>query len=38
MSLGEPPPPLCGQHTDELLVELEYSPAEIEAFRRDGEA
>ncbi len=31
----ERPPPLHGEHTDELLGEAGYARAEIEAFRRD---
>jgi crotonobetainyl-CoA:carnitine CoA-transferase CaiB-like acyl-CoA transferase len=27
------PPPLAGQHTDELLAWLGYGPAEVEALR-----
>ena len=30
------PPPLAGQHTDELLAWLGYDPAEIRSLRRDG--
>jgi len=30
------PPPTLGQHTDEVLRELGYSDAAIEALRRDG--
>ena len=30
------PPPLLGEHTDEILAELGYSPKEIEAMRRGG--
>jgi len=26
-------PPACGQHTDELLQELGYTPAQVEALR-----
>jgi crotonobetainyl-CoA:carnitine CoA-transferase CaiB-like acyl-CoA transferase len=35
---AEPPslPPHLGQHTDELLAELGYSKAEIDAFREQG--
>ena len=37
---GEPPsvdtpPPLLGQHSDEILAELNYSPAEIEALKAE---
>jgi alpha-methylacyl-CoA racemase len=28
--------PSAGQHTDEILLDSGFSPAEIEAFRRDG--
>ena len=27
------PPPLLGEHTDEVLAEAGYAPAEIEALR-----
>jgi crotonobetainyl-CoA:carnitine CoA-transferase CaiB-like acyl-CoA transferase len=30
------PPPALGQHTDELLRELGYAPADIDALRADG--
>ncbi len=30
------PPPTLGQHTDEVLAEAGYSPAEIKAFRDKG--
>ena len=30
------PPPLLGQDTDEVLVELGYTPAEVAAFRAGG--
>jgi len=29
-------PPLLGEHTDEVLRELDYAPAEIEKLRTDG--
>lgn len=29
-------PPLLGQHTDEILAELGYSPAEIHNLRQIG--
>lgn len=37
---GEPPsvdtpPPLLGQHSDEILAELDYSPSEIEALKAE---
>jgi crotonobetainyl-CoA:carnitine CoA-transferase CaiB-like acyl-CoA transferase len=32
----ERPPPLIGEHTDEILREAGYSDAEIAAFRADG--
>jgi crotonobetainyl-CoA:carnitine CoA-transferase CaiB-like acyl-CoA transferase len=30
------PPPLLGQHTDEVLGELDYTPVEIESLRAAG--
>ena len=30
------PPPLLGQHTDEILMEFGYSLAEIKTLRKDG--
>ena len=30
------PPPTLGEHTDEILAELEFSPAEIAAMRESG--
>jgi crotonobetainyl-CoA:carnitine CoA-transferase CaiB-like acyl-CoA transferase len=30
------PPPLLGQHTDEILGEIGFSPAEIQNFRVTG--
>ena len=30
------PPPLMGEHTDEVLGELGYSPEEIQAMRKEG--
>ena len=32
----ERPPPLIGEHTDEILAQAGYSEAEIAAFRADG--
>ena len=29
-------PPLLGEHTDEVLRELDYAPDEIEKLRADG--
>jgi CoA:oxalate CoA-transferase len=40
MSHGDPaaatPPPMLGEHTDEVLGGLGYSPAEIDALRKAG--
>ena len=30
------PPPLLGQHNDEVLCELGYAPSEIERLRQEG--
>jgi crotonobetainyl-CoA:carnitine CoA-transferase CaiB-like acyl-CoA transferase len=30
------PPPYMGQHTEEVLQELGYSPREIEIMRKEG--
>jgi len=30
------PPPVLGQHTEEVLKELGYPPGEIEAMRKEG--
>jgi crotonobetainyl-CoA:carnitine CoA-transferase CaiB-like acyl-CoA transferase len=30
------PPPMFGQHTDEVLGELGYSAAQIAGFRKEG--
>ena len=30
------PPPLLGQHTEEILMEFGYTPAEIKTLRKDG--
>jgi crotonobetainyl-CoA:carnitine CoA-transferase CaiB-like acyl-CoA transferase len=30
------PPPLLGEHADEILTEIGYNAAEIAAFREDG--
>ncbi len=30
------PAPLLGQHTDEVLASLGYSPADVEALRAEG--
>ncbi|MDH3249190.1 MAG: CoA transferase [Acidimicrobiia bacterium] len=32
----EPPAPDLGQHTEEVLIEFGFSPAEIESLRREG--
>ena len=32
----ERPPPLLGEHSDEILAELGYDPADVEALRDDG--
>jgi crotonobetainyl-CoA:carnitine CoA-transferase CaiB-like acyl-CoA transferase len=29
-------PPLLGEHTDAVLRELDYTPAEIDKLRTDG--
>ena len=29
-------PPLLGQHTEEILEELGYSPAEVNSFQESG--
>jgi crotonobetainyl-CoA:carnitine CoA-transferase CaiB-like acyl-CoA transferase len=31
------PPPLLGQHTDEMFTGLGYTPTHIESVRKDGE-
>ena len=31
------PPPVLGEHTEEILTELEFSPAEIASMRERGE-
>jgi CoA:oxalate CoA-transferase len=31
----ESPPPLLGQHSDEILAQLGCSPAQIEALKRE---
>ena len=34
--IARTPPPLLGQHTEEVLKELNYSDEEIEAMRKEG--
>jgi len=35
-SVSDLPPPLLGQHSHEILREIDYSPADIERFERAG--
>jgi crotonobetainyl-CoA:carnitine CoA-transferase CaiB-like acyl-CoA transferase len=35
-SAGEDPPPLLGQHTDDVLAELGFGPEEVDKLRNSG--